>query len=139
MAVWFWRVVVAKDASVSLSASVENKFPKTSRLLKKKDFRFRPYQRFQTKYFQLVYTKNGRGRIGISIAKKVLRRSVWRNRIRRLLREAFRLQKKDFASIDVHVIAQPALLAGWDKLKRQDIEAELQGLVMKIEKGKEPS
>lgn len=137
MAASSWPVAAVRDASVLPSVSVGSNFPKSSRLLKKKDFRFRPYHKFQTKHFQLVYTLNGRGRIGISIAKRVLKRSVWRNRIRRLIREAFRHQKAVFERLDLHVVAQPALLENWENLKRQDVEHELKSLVEKLERKKD--
>jgi ribonuclease P protein component len=99
-------------------------FPKTSRLLKKSDFSFRPFKRFQTDQFKFVYSGKGTGRIGISISKKVLRRAVARNRIRRLVKESFRLRHESLSHCDVHVIAMPRLAETWSTLGRRDIERE---------------
>ena len=104
--------------------NVSQTFPKSARLLKSRDFRFRPYQRFQTQSFSFLYTGRGSGRLGISIAKKVLRSAAARNRVRRLLREFFRLNLGRLSHWDVHVIGSANLTGTWRSLELRDVEAE---------------
>jgi ribonuclease P protein component len=103
-------------------AKREARFPKSARLLKKRDFRFRRYRRFHTEFFQFVYALEGKQRLGISISKKVLRRAVARNRIRRLWKEVFRLQRVDLPHLDLHVIGLLPLSKVWTGWKKHDIE-----------------
>lgn len=105
--------------------SATAKFPKTARLLTRQDFRFRPFSRFYSENFTFIYTTAGSARVGISISKKVLRQASSRNRIRRLIREAFRLQRDRFDGLDVHVIGRDPLTKSWTKLTRSAMEGEL--------------
>ena len=65
-------------------------------------------------------------RLGLAIPKKALKRAVWRNRVKRLVRESFRLHQHELPPIDIVVIAKgavrdldnPALLQLLDKLWR---------------------
>ena len=105
------------------------RFPKSARLLKSKDFKFKNYKKIKGPYFHILVEESGRGRIGISIAKKVLKRSVWRNRIRRLLKEAYRLDQARLKDKNLHFIAQPALLKHWEALKLEDVKGLLKKAV----------
>lgn len=106
--------------------SAPSAFPKSARLLKRRDFRFRPYSRFQGENFSFIYSTGGSARVGISISKKVLRQSAYRNRVRRLVREAFRIHRDGFQGIDVHLVAREPLTQAWSTLKRQDFENQFQ-------------
>jgi ribonuclease P protein component len=103
-------------------------FPKSLRLLKKSDFSFRQYRRYRGELFKIIYsaTENPSGRLGISISKKVLKKAVWRNRVRRLLKESFRLNQERFQNLDIHVIAEPKLFEAWQSLEKRDMENELE-------------
>lgn len=100
------------------------KFPKTARLLKKSDFRFRPYRRYFTDRFSFYFKKEGQGRLGISISKKVLKRATDRNRIKRLLREVYREIRAEIPKVDVHVVAREGNLENWAGLKKNDIAGD---------------
>lgn len=100
------------------------KFPKAARLLKKKDFRFRPYRKFFTDRFKFYFKKDGAGRLGISISKKVLKRATDRNRLKRLLRESYREIRLMVPKVDIHVVAREGDLERWKDLKKKDIQKE---------------
>lgn len=48
-------------------------------------------------------------RLGVVVSKKVARRAHERNRLKRHVREQFRLQQHAFAQLDVVVLAKPGL------------------------------
>lgn len=102
------------------------KFSKSSRLLKQKDFRFRPFRKFTSKNFCFIFQTTGTGRLGISISKKVLKRATARNRVRRLLREAFRKNKAAFRGYDIHIIGLAPLTESWEALNLGDVRDEFE-------------
>ena len=51
----------------------------------------------------------GRARLGLVIAKKNVRLSVQRNRVKRVIRETFRLNKHKLQGIDIIVLARRGL------------------------------
>lgn len=100
------------------------RFPKSSRLLKRRDFRFRPFFRISGENFLFIYTPSGSSRLGVSLAKRVMKLATARNRVRRLLKEAFRRNIRDFEGFDVHVVGLPPLKAGWKELTLAQVEHE---------------
>ena len=100
-------------------------FPKSARLLKKTDFRFKPFKKYFSERFSFYYSPEGAGRIGISISKKVLKKATDRNRLKRLLRESFRELRGQINKVDLHIVAKEGDLSRWDGLKKQDIDEEL--------------
>jgi ribonuclease P protein component len=109
-------------------------FPKSARLLKRRDFRFRPYSRYQSENFSYIYTTGGSARVGVSISKKVLRNAASRNRVRRLVREAFRLSREKFSGVDLHLVAREPLTRNWAAMKRQDFEKQFQDFLSSVHK-----
>lgn len=87
--------------------------PKEHRLTDKRDFQriFHHGQSFANRYLVMYYLKNRSNdtfRVGFSVSKKV-GKAVVRNRVKRLLREAFRLEKDRIEEpIDFVVIARPS-------------------------------
>jgi len=84
-------------------------FPKNERLLNRKDFvnLNRLGKRYRTEHFTVIFKENGLGisRLGITVSKKI-GKAVKRNKVKRLLREFFRLNKKRFPKgFDVIVVA----------------------------------
>ncbi|MFD2170643.1 ribonuclease P protein component [Tumebacillus lipolyticus] len=86
---------------------------KEHRLTDKRDFQrvFHHGQSFANRYLVIYYLKNRNCdtfRVGFSVSKKV-GKAVMRNRVKRLLREAFRANREQIVeSYDLVVIARPS-------------------------------
>jgi ribonuclease P protein component len=83
--------------------------------------------------FNLHYRPNGgpSARLGLVIAKKLARRSVWRNAIKRVGREAFRHKRADLPAMDLILrLAQPVATA--DAAARRAWRAEIDVLLEKL-------
>ena len=85
-------------------------FSKSERLLRRQDFvkLSEAGKKVYSDYFVILYSQNGLGRLrlGVTVSKKV-GHAVVRSRIKRLVREFFRLHKALFSgSYDVNVIAK---------------------------------
>ncbi|MAJ91840.1 MAG: ribonuclease P protein component [Legionellales bacterium] len=79
-----------------------------NRLQSQEDFAavFACNNRSSDELFLFLSKKNGTdiARLGLAISKKYIKKSVDRNRIKRIVRESFRLQKKNLKGIDVVVL-----------------------------------
>jgi ribonuclease P protein component len=82
-------------------------FPKENRLRTRRDFQ-RVYRRgrlLQDRYFRVFYRERpGPPRLGLALSRR-LGKAVARNRAKRVIREAFRLNKSLFENLDL--IVQP--------------------------------
>jgi len=89
---------------------VSEAFDKSSRLLKSADFGhvFSNGPRKHGKYFLVVFNANelGYARLGIAVSRKVSKKAVVRNRIKRQIRESFRLNKELLSGMDCVVVAK---------------------------------
>ena len=88
-------------------------FPKSSRLLTPRDYArvFDDVQiRVPHRNFLILATLNGQGhaRIGLVFSKKNLKLAVQRNRVKRRVRETFRLHT-DFPAVDIVVLGRRGL------------------------------
>jgi ribonuclease P protein component len=64
-------------------------------------------------------------RLGLAISKKHARRSVDRNRIKRVAREAFRVRRQSLPPVDIIVLSR----AGIAGAERAELRAELDRLL----------
>jgi ribonuclease P protein component len=67
---------------------------------------FREGRRIKTGFFTVVFIPNSQGvpRLGLLIAKRYLSKAVMRNRLRRLLREAFRHNLQNIGAYDLVIM-----------------------------------
>ena len=102
-------------------------FNKIRRLLTKHDFNrvFENATRLRNTEFTMLFCENtsGQARLGLVISKKAIAKAHDRNRIKRLLRESFRLNKH-LPAVDVVILAKPAVL----KAPPKKISAQLDKL-----------
>jgi ribonuclease P protein component len=98
--------------------------PRNARLLRPSDFaalRERS-QRVSTTYFTAQYRMTSdAARLGMAVSRKVSTNAVVRNRIRRQIRESFRLQRARLPTIDVLVIARVTAAAQSNPLLREEL------------------
>jgi len=89
-------------------------FPRTRRVRKSSEFRelVRVGRKSQDRLFSVYALANGfdHGRLGITVSRRVSARAVDRNRIKRLIREAYRHEPVRLCGVDLVVIARPAAL-----------------------------
>jgi len=90
-------------------------FDKTQRLLKPAEFKrvFELRQSAHNAHFGIYAAKNtlGQPRVGLVVSKKVSKKAVVRNRIKRQIRENFRLHKTSLGAHDFVVVAKTPLSA----------------------------
>ncbi|HIE39882.1 MAG TPA: ribonuclease P protein component [Thiomicrorhabdus sp.] len=111
-----------------------NGFSKSVRILKPKDFQyvFSNAEKFGNRNWTFIVRANQRTypRLGLAIAKKQLSHAVWRNRVKRLAREAFRLHKKELSGYDIVVLGRK----GMQDIDNQTLHKSFLHLVRKIKK-----
>ncbi|MBV2265239.1 MAG: ribonuclease P protein component [Thauera sp.] len=110
-------------------------FGKTRRLREAREFNavFEQRRVLRGECFHLHYRPNGgdSARLGLVIAKKLAKRSVWRNAIKRVGREAFRLMRSRLPATDLIVRLAKPVGAVDDAAKRQ-WRAEIDGLLARL-------
>lgn len=104
-------------------------FPKSARLRKRPEFLHisRTGRKVHSPNFIIIIRTNERGesRLGVTVSAKV-GNAVARNRIKRLVREVFRLRRREWASTsDIVVIARKGAAVLTSKMMRKEIEANL--------------
>lgn len=116
------------------SKQAKNGFPKSNRLLTPKSYShvFAKAERFGNRNWTMIVRPNGEEypRLGLAIAKKQLARAVWRNRVKRIAREAFRLHKKDLSGYDIVVLGRK----GMQEIDNETLHGSFLHLVRKIKK-----
>ena len=96
------------------------------RLRKPAEFRrvFAEPCRVSDPQFTMLARRNGlaHGRLGLAIAKRHVRTAVARNRIKRQVRETFRLQQARLAGLDIVVLARSGAARADRRVLRNSLE-----------------
>jgi len=111
-----------------------NDFPKLNRLLSPKSYShvFAQAERFGNRNWTFIVRPNDEvyPRLGLAIAKKQLQRAVWRNRVKRIAREAFRSHKKELSGYDIVVLGKK----GMQEIDNETLRNSFLHLIRKIKK-----
>jgi len=112
-------VETAKDRAVTeTEPNSQHSFPRSARLLKPSDFKqvFKKSNASTDRYFKVLARPNeaAASRLGLAVSRKVDKRAVGRNRIKRLVRESFRHAFQTVPSEPQVSPARPASAAGLD-------------------------
>ena len=103
------------------------RLPRTARLLRPADFAALRgcSQRLSTRNFVAEYrpTPEGGARLGMAVSRRVSKRAVVRNRIRRTIRESFRLHRASLPGVDVLLIARTLAATQSNAALRVDLES----------------
>ena len=108
---WFQLSNWGEGPNLSQEACpLQYSFTKADRILKRHEFiaLAKSGRRIQNEYFIAVFSpgRHGRSRLGVTVTKKV-GRAVKRNRIKRLVREFFRLNRQFLSGEwDINIIAK---------------------------------
>lgn len=109
-----------------------SQFSRKHRLLKKEefDFLFDRSKQITDPHLKVLYKKTEQSypRLGLIVGKRTVNSAVLRNRIKRVVRESFRMQKNAFAHHDIIVIARKRS----DQLTKLKLREEIENLWKKV-------
>jgi ribonuclease P protein component len=98
-----------------MSQSAEFGFPRQCRLLTAKHYQqaFSNPKRVSCPELLILFKPNDcqHSRLGMAIAKKQIKRAVDRNRVKRIIRETYRLNQQRLPNLDLVVLARKSILA----------------------------
>ncbi len=108
-------------------------FPRHLRLANAKEYRdvFQSTFRLKSRYvsFHIKTNEHSQPRLGLVIAKKNVRSAVMRNRLKRLLREGFRLRQHQLPEIDIVIVVYRGLETLVQAEQYQFLEQQWQKLI----------
>ena len=126
------RVAPRAASASSRKVRVALRLPRTARLLRPADFaalRERS-QRVSTRHFTIQYRSTQlAARLGMAVSRKVSKRAVERNRIRRQIRETFRLMRAQLPNVDILLIARSSATTLANPALREDLALLWQRLI----------
>lgn len=109
-----------------------NKFSLAVRIRTQAQYRhvFAVQQRLFGRFFVLFYRKNQlhHPRIGIIIRKRNIRHAVDRNKIKRKVREIFRVQQKDLPAMDIVIVVKSEA----ERASKQELQVCLEKLMTQL-------
>jgi ribonuclease P protein component len=112
-------------------------FPTQLRLGKPGDYKkvFAKPVKSVDNFFTLLAIKNDseHPRLGLAIAKKIIRKAVTRNLIKRAIRESFRLQQHQLINIDIVVLARKDAVNASPAVFKKSLDKHWLKLIKKCE------
>jgi ribonuclease P protein component len=125
-------VMTAAPTRPGTAATLSLRLPPERRMRRPAEFK-RAYaagKRLGNEFFTVNAQANGLGcaRLGMSIAARILRRAVDRNRVRRQIRESFRVHQLGLPAIDIVIGARVGVLAA----DNAQLRAALEKLWLKV-------
>lgn len=110
-----------------------NRFSKNQRLLNKAEFQsvFDASKKINQRYLLLLFKKNLQplSRLGIIVSKRVAKKAVTRNRIKRTIRESFRHEQEKIKGFDIIIIARQQCDVVDNKKLREGLDILWQKLI----------
>ena len=107
------------------------KLPQSARITKAREYAriFRQGTHTQGKFWQIISTSsdNKKSSLGLAVSKKIHKRAVERNLLKRLARETFRLNQDNLKSVDFVVMTK-----NYTKVDNRMLTADLQSLFSKV-------
>lgn len=105
-------------------------FPPSARLHVPAEFKacFESGQRLSSRYFRVHYRFADAARLGLAVSRKVDRRAVVRNRIKRLARDSFRRSRAALPAVELVLLAKREAAAA----PSADVSADLVALWRRI-------
>jgi|SRR5579883_542772 len=108
------------------SSSPSFTHPRAARLLRPGDFAAlrRSGKRISSRHFQCEYRPNEAqtARLGMAVSRRVSKLAVVRNRIRRQIRESFRLRRAGLPACDLLIIARTSTAELGNAVLREELE-----------------
>jgi ribonuclease P protein component len=105
---------------------VHLRLPRTARLLRPGDFAAlrAAAERLSSRHFRAEFrvSPTGDARLGMAVSRRVSKRAVVRNRIRRVTREYYRLHRIALPNFDVLLIARTSAAEQSNEVLRTDLE-----------------
>ena len=124
----------------ALSSQTQNQaFTKSLRLLNSSDFQTvfddAPLRASHQVFLFLARLNNlSNPRLGLVIAKKHIRRAVDRNRVKRLIRETFRVKQQQLPDIDVIVLSRKGMSDLTNAALVEQLDLQWQRLIRRAQK-----
>ena len=115
------------------------KFIKQAKIVKTDDFSsvFNLRKRIASPHLVMRYKPNGldRPRLGLIVSKKTAKLAVWRNYMKRVLRELFRLNQHQLSELDLVIQVQKS----FEKADFLQIKQEFEQLILKLATNRQTS
>jgi len=109
------------------------RLPRTARLLRPGDFTAlrANAKRISSRHFKVEYQPSAcpEARLGMAVSRRVSKHAVVRNRIRRVIREYFRLFRRQLPRLDLLLVARSSAAEQTNAALRDDLQILWQKLV----------